>query len=117
MSLGEPQACKNKEQHDDCSAEQPSARDARFHLVLQLLQFGNYSRSSLVAGVSILMNCSINNGFELRWNPRIQIPDRTRNLVEDRLMKHWSAVSSEGTLPGCHFVENQAKGKKICPCV
>src|SRR5215467_10031935 len=63
------------------------------------------------------MNCPLNNGFELRRNPRIQVPDGNRNLVEDRLMKHWSAVPIEGTLPGCHFIKDKTKGKNICACI
>src|SRR5438477_896272 len=114
MSFGEPQTSKNKEEHDDSGAHPPSARAARFHLTLELLQFGFYLRSGLMAGIALLTNCSVNNGFELRRNPRIQIPERTWNLVEDRLIQQWSAVPSEGTLPGCHFIEDQPERKKIC---
>src|SRR5215831_12192287 len=115
LSSVEPQTCKNKEQHDYGGTDPPSARAAGFHLRLQPPQFRHYFQSILKTRLAVLLDCLVDNAFDLRRNSRIQIPDRTRNVVEDRLMKHWSAVSSEGTLPGCHFIENQAKGKKICP--
>ena len=54
----------------------PPARAAWFHLSLQLLQIGRYIESTLIAGLAVLLDCFIDNAFDLRRNSRIQIPDR-----------------------------------------
>src|ERR1700745_2378013 len=117
LAFGKPQTSNNKEQHAYSGADPPSAEAARFHLSLQFPQFRHQFQSVLKASLAVLLDSLIDNGIDLGRDLRIQIPDRTRNLVEDRVMKHWSAVPGESTLPGCHFIKNQAKRKKICPRV
>ena len=79
----------------------------------QALQILSQFTGGLVAKLAILFKSPGNDSFELDWKVWPQLARGDGATMQNCLMDSRHTVTAEGAMAGCHFVENQAKGKQI----
>ena len=68
-----------------------------------------------ITDFAILLQCLVDDAFQLGRNFWIQVPNRCGRVVQDGVVKNRRSFSRKCPSPHGHFVQNETEGKQVGP--